>query len=146
MVINIVEREARRYHCHRGEKKTPQGVENRLACGGSVCLQAQVRRETPEGLSVGQEPPLELWTGSWWEGSAEAGEGCRGPMTLPARPAPKRAGMPSCCVKGEVQALVASLRFTLPPEVPLEGLGDGEARRRSRPCHWVPTEGTTGRA
>lgn len=68
MVINIVEREARRYHCHRGEKKTPQGVENRLACGGSVCLQAQVLRETPEGLSVGQEPP-------WSSGLAAGGRG-----------------------------------------------------------------------
>lgn len=100
-------------------RKNPHGMENRLVCGGSVCFQVQVLREASGRPRCGSGAPLELWTGSWWEGSAEAGEGCRGPTTLPPRPAPKRAGVLSRCAKGETWALVVSLRFFLPPEAHL---------------------------
>lgn len=96
-----MEREAQRYHCHRGEKKYPHGMENRLTRGGNVCLQAQVLREARKGLGCGSGAPLELWTGSGWEGSAEAGKGYRGPIILPPRPAPKRAGVLSHWMEGE---------------------------------------------
>lgn len=76
-------------------------MENRLTRGGNVCLQAQVLREARKGLGCGSGAPLELWTGSGWEGSAEAGKGYRGPIILPPRPAPKRAGMLSHWMEGE---------------------------------------------
>lgn len=114
-----MEREAPEVPLSPWGEKNPHGMENRLACGGSVCFQVQVLREASGRPRCGSGAPLELWTGSWWEGSAEAGEGCRGPTTLPPRPAPKRAGVLSRCAKGETRALVVSLRFCLPPEAHL---------------------------